>query len=627
MTALSRLIPDNPVLTKELRVRMRGARAYWILLGYLGFLSVLVLMRYLTFSNDIAATGAGGSNASTVGSELFLWIMIPQVFLVLFITPAITSGTLTIEREQQTMDMLTLTRLSRSSIVVGKLLSAVSFTALLIISSLPLLSICFMLGSIDPALVFSAYLEMLSASVLIGAMGIMWSSVARTTTQAVMMTYITLFVVFIFGWILFMMRFAPNGASAAENAFRAMSAVWFGGSFLGFRMPEGTGFAVFCVLAGILMTAVATVRIEMFPHRKAYILRGLTLLLVAVQFLAVDMLWVDAWYKRGGLTVMVAAQPPIGVLMLSTVGLLLLTPIFATGTVASFEARRFGKYILWGWTPEGLKRGKLASGLPFMLLTVLLCVGVYGLSFVIAGHSGAATKSGALALGLPGVPPPAPPDLKGKSGETVTVSGNSVSVARPTGDTITAMKLPNGMVQVNTFGIGGQTSVTVQPNWPNSVPALPPPAPKVVVVTPQTGDLFQGLFALVVSIAGFSLLCMLFSIAFSSRWIAIVLAYVILLLIIVVPEIATSYSTSAGESSMSVNLFYLNPVQAFLQMCEPANYWQSRFLWFGKTPMWQLISAAWAAIGGLSCLGMIPFVRHIARTNEPIPYEEQVQLT
>ena len=46
MTALIRFIPDNPVLTKELRVRMRGARAYWILLGYLGFLAVLVLLRY-----------------------------------------------------------------------------------------------------------------------------------------------------------------------------------------------------------------------------------------------------------------------------------------------------------------------------------------------------------------------------------------------------------------------------------------------------------------------------------------------------------------------------------------------------------------------------------------------------
>ncbi len=451
MTVLSRIIPDNPVLTKELRVRMRGARAYWILLGYLGFIATLVLLRYWGFANEIAADKAAGSNSAALGSELFGWIMIPQIFLVLFITPAITSGTLTIEREQQTMDMLTLTRLSRRSIVVGKLLSAVLFTALLIISSLPMMSICFMLGSVDPGMVLSAYLELLSASVLIGSMGIMWSSIARTTTQSVMMTYITLFVVFVFGWFVFANRISPMSSTAASSAFEAIGVVWFGGMFLGFHVPDGTGFAVFCLLAGALMAAVASVRIEMFPHRKAFILRGLTLLLFAVQFLALDMSWTDAWYNRGGTAIMVALHPPIGVLMLSSMALLLLTPVFATGELESFEARRFGRYILWGCTPDGLKRGKLASGIPFLMVTVVLCLGLYALSFMFAGQRNAISRSGALSLGLAGVPPPEPVQLTGKPGETVTVNGTSVTVQRPDGTSITASKLPNGNVQVNAY--------------------------------------------------------------------------------------------------------------------------------------------------------------------------------
>ena len=43
MSLIAKLFPENPVLTKEMRVRMRGARAYWILLGYLGFLTTVLL--------------------------------------------------------------------------------------------------------------------------------------------------------------------------------------------------------------------------------------------------------------------------------------------------------------------------------------------------------------------------------------------------------------------------------------------------------------------------------------------------------------------------------------------------------------------------------------------------------
>src|SRR5450432_1358609 len=166
MSVLTRLLPENPVLTKEMRVRMRGARAYWILLGYLGFLTAVLLFTYANWQHDVAATGTGASDSSETGKNIYLILLICQTFLVLFITPAITSGSITIEKEQQTLDMLTMTRLSRASMIAGKLISAVSFTALLLISSLPLVSICFMLGGVDPAMVFSTYLAMLMGSFL-----------------------------------------------------------------------------------------------------------------------------------------------------------------------------------------------------------------------------------------------------------------------------------------------------------------------------------------------------------------------------------------------------------------------------------------------------------------------------
>ena len=59
MALILRLLPDNPVLTKELRVRMRGARAYWILLGYLGFLSLVMLTQYWAWIINVRQNGGG----------------------------------------------------------------------------------------------------------------------------------------------------------------------------------------------------------------------------------------------------------------------------------------------------------------------------------------------------------------------------------------------------------------------------------------------------------------------------------------------------------------------------------------------------------------------------------------
>ena len=205
MSVLTRFLPDNPVLTKELRVRMRGSRAYWILFGYLGFVTAVLLINYKSWVDSVQTGAQGGSDVATLGQTIFQIMTLCQAFLVLFITPAITSGSLTIEKEQQTLDMLTMTRLSRASLIAGKLLSAVAFTALLLTSSLPLISICFMLGSVDPQMVISTYLEMLLGSFFIGAVGLAWSSIVKTTTSAVILTYISMLFLVIF---LFFTRFA-----------------------------------------------------------------------------------------------------------------------------------------------------------------------------------------------------------------------------------------------------------------------------------------------------------------------------------------------------------------------------------------------------------------------------------
>jgi ABC-type transport system involved in multi-copper enzyme maturation permease subunit len=556
----ARLRPDNPVLVKEMRVRMRGARAYWILFGYLGFLALVLLLNYFGWLNQVQNRGVGASEASRIGAEMFNWVMVTQVFLVLFITPAITSGSLTIEKEQRTLDMLTMTRLSRRSIIAGKLLSAVAFTALLLVSSLPLISICFMLGSVDPGMVVSSYLLLLMGSLLVGAMGLMWSSIARSTSAAVLYTYATLILPVFLGFGTVAALMSPNSNSdLAFQIFRAIGETWFGNRFFGLQVPTGLGFAVFCVLGGLLLSAIAMTNIESYPERRAPLLRGLTLLVLGVQLLSLTLWWLQAWYNRAAQAVQIQVDPPLTSLIITGTLLLLLIPIFATGDLRPDEARRFPRYLAGGWTPQGLRQGRMASGLPFVLLMTLFALGLYGFGFVLVGHAGDILRSGA--------------------------------ASNPTTPQVTQ----------------AQTA----PVPPDGVAAPPGQAPKsAAAADPLAGDFPQAALVLLVSAGGFALLCMLFSVAFRNRWVALCLAYLFLLWIWVGPELARVGANSETPPGPSINLYYFNPVQSLIQMSSlnggRGNYFDSRPLLLSTTPMWQVTTYLWLLVGGLSLALMLP---------------------
>src|SRR5436309_3535471 len=106
VASLRELTWDNPVLVKEFRTRMRGARAYWVLLIYVLLLTLVVAFMYLNWYAQSSAGGISHQAASATGRALFQVLFSLQAGLVALITPALTAGAVTIEREQQTYQML-----------------------------------------------------------------------------------------------------------------------------------------------------------------------------------------------------------------------------------------------------------------------------------------------------------------------------------------------------------------------------------------------------------------------------------------------------------------------------------------------------------------------------------------
>ncbi|HWR60207.1 MAG TPA: ABC transporter permease, partial [Clostridia bacterium] len=175
----------NPVLLKELKVRMRGWRAAGIIALYLLILSLVALfIIYTTFMNPY-----GSSIDPQVSIGAYTGLAVVQFILIMFIVPALTAGAIAGEREKQTLDLVLCTRLKPISIITGKLFASTSQTLLLIISSLPLFSMVFLFGGISIKEVIQLFAFYIVTAVTIGCIGIFFSTCLKRTTAATVFTY------------------------------------------------------------------------------------------------------------------------------------------------------------------------------------------------------------------------------------------------------------------------------------------------------------------------------------------------------------------------------------------------------------------------------------------------------
>jgi ABC-type transport system involved in multi-copper enzyme maturation permease subunit len=171
---------------KELRGRMRGRRAFAILTIYLLLLGAFAWMVELLMERSYAS-GFGSSAAyasASIGQGIFAAILMLETLQVVFLAPAATAGAISLEREKQTLDMLIATPISSLAIVIGKLLSALTYVFLLIVASVPLTAVVFVYGGVGPDDVLRGYLVLLVTAIGLGSFGLLCSSLVRRTQAA-----------------------------------------------------------------------------------------------------------------------------------------------------------------------------------------------------------------------------------------------------------------------------------------------------------------------------------------------------------------------------------------------------------------------------------------------------------
>ncbi|MBN1812100.1 MAG: ABC transporter permease subunit [Anaerolineae bacterium] len=179
----------NPLLIKELRGRMRGARAFVVLTVYLLLLSCFTSIIYYAFTASVSGPSSA-SDMAYLGKVVFASVVIIEIFMVTFITPAFTAGAISGEKERQTYELLRTTLLPARKVVFGKFSSALTYMLLLILAAVPLESLAFVLGGVEVEELALALVILLVGAFFFAAMGLFFSSIMRSTLASTILSYV-----------------------------------------------------------------------------------------------------------------------------------------------------------------------------------------------------------------------------------------------------------------------------------------------------------------------------------------------------------------------------------------------------------------------------------------------------
>ncbi|GAB4162000.1 MAG: hypothetical protein Fur0021_35820 [Candidatus Promineifilaceae bacterium] len=207
----------NPVAIKELRGRMRGRRAFVVLTVYLALMAGFITLVYAAY---LAGSSPSNPDARLAGKTIFSALVIAQLFLVVFIAPAFTAGTITGEREKQTYDILRTTLLSEGAFIGGKLQSALAYVLLLLAAAIPLESIAFLMGGVSLSELIISQVMLVQGSLTFALLGLFFSSLMRTTLAATVATFAaTFFVTIGFPILIFLLISILGPLIAAASSF------------------------------------------------------------------------------------------------------------------------------------------------------------------------------------------------------------------------------------------------------------------------------------------------------------------------------------------------------------------------------------------------------------------------
>ena len=384
----------NPVLVKEFRTRMRGARAYWLLLAYTLLLAGVAALMYFSHETSMAQ-GSGtltvnADSARELGRNIYYFVFIAQAIMVALITPALTSGSVTIEREQRSYELLVTTPLKPVDIIRGKMTAAVAFVVLLLTVSLPVASLSFLVGGVSPTEVFCSYLILALSAFVYGALGIFWSATLRSTAVATVVTYLTVVAFFLVTVIptTFGGASGPNAEPMMPfKSVNPIAATMHGVQaeyLFAIQIPSWVFGALLNLLLGLVITTAAMDRLEHFDPPKPAWLRAFSTLFWCTFMVAffgpITGGLAKSWTGTGALQESLGIS--IGIILALAV---LAAPVLNTGDLVIRRGESAVGRYLRGMLPDRMWQNDLSCGVPLTFLWAVFALSLLPLAVYVNG--------------------------------------------------------------------------------------------------------------------------------------------------------------------------------------------------------------------------------------------------
>lgn len=210
------VIKRNPVYRREMTVSSRSVRVPLIIMLFNGILAMVALLNMYSAVSQVKVTAEIQYSSFL---ELYVFVASIEFILLLGLMPALTAGSISGERERQTLDLMLTTQTTPLEIVMGKLLSSLSHAALLVVSSFPVIALVFVYGGIRMVDLGLLLLLYSSVALFSASLGVCFSALCRKSTMATALSYgVLLFLLlgtYVINWLISSM--ARTGAAGYAN--------------------------------------------------------------------------------------------------------------------------------------------------------------------------------------------------------------------------------------------------------------------------------------------------------------------------------------------------------------------------------------------------------------------------
>ncbi|MCS7190918.1 MAG: ABC transporter permease [Fimbriimonadales bacterium] len=284
----------NPVIGRELRVRVRVGKAYLLQAAYLAFMILVVALAYEWVVGD-AVNLRNPFEMQTALMGFYRVVTGTLIALIVLIAPALTANAITLERERKTMDLLLATPLTARHLLTGKLVASFAFIVLLLALTLPVSAVSVLLGGISFADLLKAYLIIASSALVLCGIALFTSAYARNSTLAVLWSYVRVGAFLLLtGFLLSLQEAAVGGAGARGgggvgvaltfpvallNPFAALFAADTHVDLVRWQIPSWVVGLALCLLLTRLMLTAAARKVGLYDKDTMPSLRRQLLLL------------------------------------------------------------------------------------------------------------------------------------------------------------------------------------------------------------------------------------------------------------------------------------------------------------------------------------------------------------